>query len=491
MAQVINTNVASLNAQRHLNESKEEMQVALERLSSGERINSAKDDAAGLAISERFTAQINGMEQAARNANDGVSFAQTAEGAMEEMSNLLQRVRELAVQAANDTNSPSDRRALNREVQAAVEEVNRIAQSTQFNGQNVLNGSLEELFFQVGANRGQSISTSGVDVRTQSLGAEVIDGLSVQRYASSSPESNIPPKIAVNGHEINLEGADDMNSVAQQINELQARTGVRANRADQATSQAVDFEIPSEGQARLRINGEDIHIDFADVEGMGDLAARINERAPDTGVRLERDVSAGGQQIAWSFTATDNFELEYAGAGSLSVGGQQVGTGAATEGSGGKLLVERGLSLSTDYGDDLNLSVVGDVNANDALTNLGLSTTSSSAPLETSEYVISESADVTTREKASDTIVAVDYALRQINKNRADLGAIQNRFEATINNLNISSENLSAARSRILDADFAEETAELTRTKILQQAGTSVLGQANQMPQQVVQLLQQ
>ncbi len=489
MAQVINTNVASLNAQRHLNDSKGEMQVALERLSSGERINSAKDDAAGLAISERFTGQINGMDQAARNANDGVSFAQTAEGAMEEMGNLLQRVRELAVQSANDTNSPSDRRALNREVQAAVEEVDRIAQSTQFNGQNVLNGSLKELFFQVGANRGQSISTSGVDVRSQSLGAEVVDGLAVQRYASEGADSKIPSKIAVNGHEIDLGNADDMNSVAERINKEQAETGVRASRADRATSQAVSLDdIPDEGQGRLRINGEDVHIDFSEVEDMGDLASRINERAADTGVRLEKDVSAGGQQLDWSFTSTDNFELEYEGAGSLSIGGQQVGPGGE---AGGKLLVERGLSLSTDYGDDLNLSVVGDANADEALTNLGLSSTESEAPLQATDYVISESADVTTREKASDTIVAVDYALRQINKNRADLGAIQNRFEATINNLNISSENLSAARSRILDADFAEETAEMTRTKILQQAGTSVLGQANQMPQQVTQLLQQ
>ncbi len=185
MAQVINTNVASLNAQRHLNDSKQEQEVALERLSSGLRINSAKDDAAGLAISERFTGQINGMDQAARNANDGISFAQTAEGAMEEMSNLLQRIRELAVQAVNDTNSASDRAALNEEVQQAVQEVDRIAETTQFNQQNVLNGTLREIVFQVGPNRGQTINTSGVDVRATQLGAKVVEGRAIQRAGRS------------------------------------------------------------------------------------------------------------------------------------------------------------------------------------------------------------------------------------------------------------------------------------------------------------------
>ncbi|MFO8004118.1 MAG: flagellin, partial [Thioalkalivibrio sp.] len=171
MSQVINTNVLSLNAQRNLNNSQGALGQSLERLSSGLRINSAKDDAAGLAIADRFTTQIRGTDQAVRNANDGISFAQTAEGALGTVGDALQRIRELAVQASNDSNSASDRQALNNEVEQLVEEVSRVSNATEFNGQRVLDGSLEDLFFQVGANQGQTIGVSGVDSRTAELGA--------------------------------------------------------------------------------------------------------------------------------------------------------------------------------------------------------------------------------------------------------------------------------------------------------------------------------
>ena len=495
MAQVINTNVASLNAQRHLNDSKQDQEVALERLSSGLRINSARDDAAGLAISERFTSQINGMDQAARNANDGISFAQTAEGAMEEMSNLLQRIRELSVQAVNDTNSASDRAALNEEVQQAVQEVNRIAETTQFNQQNVLNGTLRELVFQVGANRGQTINTGGVDVRAENLGAEVAEGRAIQRPAGDA-EVDLPDRIQVNGHSIDLRDAQELNDMAREINDRLTDTGVSANRADRAQSQPVDFDTLADGQrAQLRINDTAIEID-GEIEDEEQLARRVNEQSPETGVRMERD---GGE---WSLVANQDFEVEYiaeddAAAGAFRLGEQTVGEGLDREDPDSEgLFIERGITLSTGIGGELRVEP-GEGTTEEDLAAVGLKRWDHDAnnyvDLEVEEYTVGgpSPVDVQTRESASDAIVAVDFALRQINSARADLGAIQNRFDATINNLNISSENLSASRSRILDADFAEETAEMTRTQILQQAGTSVLGQANEMPQQVVQLLQQ
>ena len=511
MAQVINTNVASLNAQRHLNDSKQDQEVALERLSSGLRINSARDDAAGLAISERFTSQINGMDQAARNANDGISFAQTAEGAMEEMSNLLQRIRELSVQAVNDTNSASDRAALNEEVQQAVQEVNRIAETTQFNQQNVLNGTLRELVFQVGANRGQTINTGGVDVRAENLGAAAMEGRAVQRPAGDS-EVEIPERIQINGHDIDLRDAQELNDMAREINDRMTETGVSANRADRAQSQPVAFDTLGEGQrAQLRINDVAIEIDD-EIDDLEQLARRVNEQSPETGVRMERDDDNG----EWSLVSNRDFEVEYiaedgAPAQAFRLGDDPVGEGLDRDDpDSGGLSIERGIMLSTELGGELRVGPgEGALEADLArvapaeetteadLAGIGLKRfdqdENAYVDLETEEFTVGGASpvDVQTRESASDAILAVDFALRQINSARADLGAIQNRFDATINNLNISSENLSASRSRILDADFAEETAEMTRTQILQQAGTSVLGQANEMPQQVVQLLQQ
>ncbi len=498
MAQVINTNVASLNTQRNLNASKGDLEVALERLSSGQRINSARDDAAGLAISGRFTAQINGLNQAARNSNDGISFAQTAEGAMEEMSNLLQRVRELAVQAANDTNSPSDRRALDQEVQQAIQEIDRIARTTQFNQQNVLDGTLRELVFQVGANRGQAITARGVDVRTMNLGADVIDGLGMQHRPGQNIREQIPDTMYLNGREISLEGVRDENDLARTINELQAQTGVEATQADRVISQPVNLEIPEEGQtARLWLNGVSVDIDGSQADGsMENVAAAINDRAADTRVRLEKDVEVGDQTLDWAFVSNENFSAQYEGHGAITVGGEELGMGLDPEDEEAQGLMFRGgMSLAVTIGSDLRISddAEGNVSATGGISGLGLSRHGVDQALGPREYTIGgqNPVDVRTRLSASDAIVAVDYALQQINNTRADLGAVQNRFESTINNLTISAENLSASRSRVRDADFAEETAEMTRTQILQQAGTSVLAQANQIPQNVLQLLQQ
>ncbi|MBK5935438.1 flagellin [Halorhodospira halophila] len=468
MAQVINTNIASLTGQRHLSSSQAEQQQALERLSSGQRINSAADDAAGLAISERFTSQIGGMNQAERNANDGISYAQTAEGAMEEMGNLLQRVRELAVQSANDTNTAEDRQALEAEVQQAVQEIDRIAANTQFNNQNILDGSLDELVFQVGANRAQSINTSGMDVRGHNLGAEIAQGQAVQRALDEDgnySDLDLEGSITLNGLDVDVSGSRSVSDAMDAINAQSRATGVTAFRADRATTEAFEF---SEGGGSLEINGTTISV--GEEAGVGEFVDEVNAASGDTGVRAEM---AGENEVR--FVSESDFRIEPGDDSPLE--GLDLGDGESA------MRFERGIQLSTDLGARLDVS--GDGDARDAL---GLG----EGDMEMSRHRVSgpDALSVATRTDADDAIRTVDFALGQINDARADLGAVQNRFEATTSNLQNVSENMEASRSRILDADFAAETAAMTRAQVLQQAGTSVLAQANEAPQNVLTLLQ-
>jgi len=458
MGSVINTNIMSINAQRNLGSSQGALAQSLERLSSGLRINSARDDAAGLAISERFTAQINGLNQAVRNSNDGISFAQTAEGALEEVSNLLQRVRELAVQSANDTNSASDRRALNQEVEQAVAEIGRIAESTQFNDQNVLDGSLEELIFQVGANRGQTITVDGVDSRSSQLGAEIGEGDSVLLSALNDTGTfdNLSDDLTVNGVAIDLDGVESMNGVVAAINNAFGDTNVQAARAD-SVEQSLGFTAAGgTDDNTLELNGVQIAIDAND--DIDDVAESINAVSSQTGVTVEEE---GGELV---FSSNADITFEITGDGDFALGGETDDT------------IFRGIELSTDVGEEI--TVAGDDAALLGIDDVAL------------ESFTAAGTSVLTRDEANDAIRTMDFALQQVSGLRSELGAIQNRFEATISNLSVGSENLQAARSRIQDADFAEETAALTRAQILQQAGTSILSQANAVPQTVLGLLQ-
>ena len=417
MSQVINTNIASLNAQRNLNSSQSQLNVSLERLSSGLRINSAKDDAAGLAISERFTAQINGNNQAARNANDGVSLAQTAEGALEEIGNIAQRVRELAVQSANDSNSASDRAALNQEVEQLVAEAGRIAESTEFNDQSVLDGALNDLFFQVGANQGQTIAVDGVDARSSELGRAIAQGTEglTQDQISEGIEAGEIGELVI-----------DLNKLA-----------------------GVDV-----GES-----GETITIDFGeDVSTLEGMVREINSEIASFDAGEDNEDVTQAVRNAGLSAALTTVEGEDATETTISIRGA---FDAEFEVSGGEVTLEGG--------GEVNLFPAGE--GESVARNL-------------------TDIDIGTRSGASEAIAIADGALDQINGLRADLGAVQNRFESTVSNLNVASENLEASRSRIVDADFAAETAALTRGQILQQAGTSVLAQANQIPNNVLGLLQ-
>ena len=387
MALTINTNVASLNAQRNLGTSQANLNKSMERLSSGLRINSAKDDAAGLAISDRMTSQIRGLNQASRNANDGISLSQTAEGALQESTNILQRIREIAVQSANDTNSASDRSSLNDEVNQLVAELDRISETTQFNGKTLLDGSMNNATFQVGANAGsnQTISFGIESARSDDLGA---DNLTAVTASSATFEAGNFSAAAV------VAGSDG-NNIKVRVVDGTANSVVTTGNIITAT------------------------YDFASTTGSYDAMDEI-------GALINGDATAGAL-VQTTFAATASSEI------SINLAG---GSDAGLEGT----------------------RIISDVS-------------------------------VANRSEASITIESVAQALEQIDTIRGGLGAMQNRFESTIANLNNVAENLSAARSRILDADIAMETSNMTKQNILQQAGVSILAQANQGPQLALSLL--
>ncbi|MGH1537508.1 MAG: flagellin [Gammaproteobacteria bacterium] len=445
MPQIINTNLFSLNAQRNLNTTQGSLQTSLERLSSGLRINSASDDAAGLAIAERFTSQIRGLNQAIRNSNDGISFSQTAEGALGTATDALQRVRELAVQSANDTNSASDRQALNNEVQQLIAEVNRIANSTQFNGQNVLDGTSSNLVFQVGANQNQTISVDGVDARGSVLGANVsVSGSTDQAAVDALVAADT---LTVQGVAVDLSGlaaGATTTQIANEINNVSASTGVTAQLNTTVTSAAL-----TNAAAAATING----VSFTLAGDATDLDT-INAFSAQTGV------TASG--------TTGNIVLSNTDGANIEIGG--TGLGAAQT-------VTAGLTLSAEVGSTITVANGFAVESGNALGAGGADQTANGIT-------------VLTQADSNAALLTVDAALGQINNLRSELGSVQTRFESTISNLQITVENLTAARSRIQDADFAAETANLTRSQILQQAGLAIVSQANSLPQNVLSLLQ-
>ena len=453
MAQIINTNIASLNAQRNLNRTGNDLQTSLQRLSTGLRINSAKDDAAGLAISERFTTQIRGLNQAIRNANDGISFAQTAEGALSTVGDSLQRIRELAVQSVNDTNSSSDRQALNNEVGQLIAEVNRISSATQFNGQNVLDGSLSNLTFQVGANQNQTISVDGVDSRGSQLGARVSTSASIDEVGLAAAIA--ADDLVINGNAIDLSGDTTITDVIASINAESSSSGVQALKATSVTTASAGEAVTA---GTVTING--VQATLVGGAGATDAAA-INALTNQTGVTA----TAVGNNIQLSNNDGSDIVV-VGGTGDLGGGDQTFHAGIILAGAvaDGAFTAAGTFAVETMTA----AAALGGNQADQTLTNT----------------------DVLTSSNANDALLTLDFALQQVTGLRAELGAVQTRFESTISNLSVTSENLSAARSRIRDADFAQETAELTRTQILQQAGISILAQANVLPQSALSLLQ-
>jgi flagellin len=494
MAQIINTNIASLTAQRNLNTSQSSLQVSLQRLSSGLRINSAKDDAAGLAISDRLTTQINGLDQARRNANDGISLAQTAEGALAQTGDILQRIRQLAIQSANATNSATDRKALNDEVNQLVQEVNRVASTTTFNGLKVLDGTYQGQQFQVGANANETIGVSIQGASSSDLQNNSItlatgtanDGLGAAEAAATN---TAPATNGVGGQTLTISGAagagqvtvnagDQASAVAAAVNAVVASTGVSAK----ATTTAKIDTLSASGTVSLKVNGGGTATTISAQVTTGDLTAlatAINNVAGKTNVTA----TLAADKASITLTQADGKDVTLENF-TNSAGGSVHATGASA--SDTAVTLTSGGTNSTRVGGTVTLnSSLGFTAVSSAGTDViaaGTTTTASTAAK-------LSSVDISSVTGANSALDVIDAALAQVDSIRASLGAIQNRFENTITNLQTTSENLSASRSRIRDADFASETANLTRAQILQQAGTAVLAQANAVPQNVLTLL--
>jgi len=537
MASYINTNVASLQAQNNLANSQGGLSQSLERLSSGLRINSAADDAAGLAISTRMSSQINGLNQAAQNANDGISLAQTAGGALTSVSSNLQTLRQLAVESANATNTSSDRGALNAEAQQLVDEIQNTAATTQFNGQNLLDGSFEAEQFQVGANANQTISVSVAGATTDTLGN--YGGASATTVGTTA--WSVGATIVVNGVTIGASNATSDPGVsassgaakAAAINAQTGLTGVSATAFTTtdssqgavtagATAVAQATANSSTASGELWINGIAVGSISAASTELGQIqnaANAINAVSAQSGVTAVADASTGelvlnaadGRdiQIATSGTATGGTDAGAAAASAAAAvtaatgltadvfgaAGGVGGTGILANGNldtsatGVTFTTQTGLfkgALTFNSSSAINFTETSTANIpggnTDALGSAGLtgysSTLSSLASL-----------DITTVTGSNAAINIIDAAINQINGQQADLGAIQNRFTSTIGNLNTSSTNLSAAQSRIEDTDYAAETANLAHFQILQQAGTAMLAQANSLPNSILTLL--
>jgi flagellin len=486
MALTVNTNIASLTAQRNLTGSQDALSMSLQRLSSGLRINSAKDDAAGLAISERFTAQIRGLNQGVRNANDGISLAQTAEGALKEVSSNLQRIRELAVQSANATNSASDRTALQAEVAQLVAEIDRVAQNTKFNGIALLDGSFTSKAFQVGADANETVSITSINsARTSAIGGSFSSattsgavGNNVIDQSGNAVTINGVNVVSTVGDGVSTDGTSNTSAKAKAaaINAT-AGTGVTATATTTITGGTTNLSTNSAADGdtiTLTINGQNTTFTTSDVSDASvsrdEIAAGINLISGVTGVTATNN----GQGI--TLTAADGRNILIAAPSHSGSSTDDLGDVGINATGGG---VVRG-TLSLTSTSSLGIQVVDSTGAIGSISNQNA----------VGSGVAISNATVATVSGANEAITAVDNALSTISSIRSDLGSYQSRFESVVANLQTTAENLSASRSRIVDADFAAETANLTKAQILQQSGIAMLAQANAIPQNVLALLQ-
>jgi len=494
MPQIIQTNIASLNAQRNLNNSQSDLGISLQRLSSGLRINSAKDDAAGLAISERFTTQIRGLNQAGRNANDGVSLAQTAEGDLAQITNNLQRVRELAVQSANATNSASDRAALQLEVTQLVAEIDRVASTSAFNGVKLLDGAFASQSFQVGANSGETVDIASISsARTTAIGQTntatdvgaatlsalsandlLVNGVDVGVVANPGAAGSLSSAIAAA-----ITAADSAVTVA--VGSSSFAAGAFATVSDAATNDDGVYDLTVEGVSIINVTdvgATGSSVTAGNVDTALGLTATVDALAA-AGVTFT-GTAAGGDL---TFIKTDGSNLNSTETRTIGTGGTPAltGNGFANLGTG------TATGSNESYGALTLTSTADIVIAGNAPANAGLGAGTQALALSGTTIA---NTDISTVVGANAALLSADAALTSISNTRSSLGAIQNRFESIVSSISTSVENLSAARSRIRDADFAAETASLTRNQILQQAGVSILSQANSLPQLALSLLQ-
>jgi flagellin len=503
MSLVLNTNIASLNAQNNLTSSQASLSQSLQRLSSGLRINSAADDAAGLAISQQFTTQINGTNQAVSNANDAVSEAQTTAGALNTIVNNLQSIRTLAVESANGSNSASDRAALNNQVQQQIAEITQIAQQTTFNGLNVLNGSSGTTVYQVGANVGNTIAVSlqqGVAANqigqfstytTAAVTATALTSASTVTVGDGTTSVTVGPSASFTGA-TPYQAADSAFAKAGAINGagLQGLTASAATSVTDAAAFGTVFAAAAGTPTSysLNINGTDIYKNFSVAGITAGTGLTVNQ------VASQINLFTGTTGVTASVNTSNEITLANSD-GSNIVATQTVGAGAAVGATGVGATVAGTTAVTTRGTVTLTDSkpvTVAEVGAGGGNAALGLTGTSFTTPLAQSNGNTATLANqnVLTVAGANSTISSVDAALATVSAFQSQLGAIQNRFTAAVSNLQSTAQNLTQSRSTIQDADFAAETANLTQSQVLEQAGISVLAQANQQPQLILKLLQ-
>ncbi|PHR01464.1 MAG: flagellin FliC [Halomonas sp.] len=564
---VINTNITSMIGQSNLSKSQNALQTSMERLSSGLRINSAKDDAAGQAIANRMTAQITGLSQAQRNANDGISVAQTAEGALNQINDNLQRVRELTTQAQNGTNSQDDLTSIQNEIDQRLNEINRISEQTDFNGVKVL-ASDQGLKIQVGANDGESINVGLKEITAKTLGMDGfnVDGSGVvENRAATVTDLNAAGATGttntvttthdaatfdqvldtmVDGNKVSLSGGGTVYTYSAESDNFSYNNVVDASAGTNAADLVSDKDmVPATGTKQgSYTNSAGATANF-DVSATGDIsiggqtaywtaagelttnndggslqAATMENMVEVTGGVATAGVSAAADSSARSFTIDNTTYTGGTNAGELSyeetASVDAVKTAVGADATGATATLGQGITSATvTFGASSTNSTDTYIDADKELTAVASFTTDYNVNADTGEVTVasgtgtgkyeadvgarvyvSASGNLTTSEtskgeRTEDPLATLDAALNQVDSLRSDLGAIQNRFESAITNLQTNETNLSAARSRIEDADYATEVANMTRAQILQQAGTSVLAQANQIPQNVLSLL--
>jgi flagellin len=500
MALSVVTNTASLNAQRNLTKSGEGLATSMQRLSSGMRINSAKDDAAGLQISNRLTSQINGLAVAQRNANDGISIAQTAEGAMQASTDILQRMRELSLQSANGSNSTTDRESLDKELTQLQTELTRIAETTSFGGQQLLDGSFGSKSFQVGANANEVISMSLTDISADAIGSARTDlaGASAglgQVTAAGPGTTTIPNGVTAGTLEIlgnnataesiTISLSDSAATIANNINNVTNSTGVSA----QANTTAELILNDVTAQIGFSLNGNSVSFDTTSA---ADDAAALNTAISTingAGTAVTASLNDAGDGIL--LNAADGSDIQLVNFVSNS-GTDTDATVEAFDYDGAStgltpVTISGAAASATDsvtVGGTIRLDSTSAFSTTSSVDTISAATTATN-----SGFIGVDTLDITTQGGSQDALAVIDAALAQIDNERADLGALQNRFSYTISNLANVQENVSASRSRIQDTDFAVETAQMTKNQILQQAGTSILAQANQLPQAALSLI--
>lgn len=496
MALTVNSNIASLNAQRNLSGSSNALSTSLERLSSGSRINSAKDDAAGLQIANRLTSQISGLGVAVKNANDGISISQTAEGALQESTNILQRMRDLSLQAANGSNGSSERQALQSEVAQLQQELNRIADTTSFGGQKLLNGDFGTKLFQVGSQANETIGVSINSARANEIGANQYDVSNATGEFGSIVDgtgADTVPVSVVTGGDLTITGPAGSDTVTVAAGASAEDYATAVNSASGATGVSADARtgvklsgLTVAGTYNFTLNGESISAVVGSQDDLRALATSINAKSGASGVTATLDdnnasiilIDESGKDIE-----IGDFDDPANGGGAITLTALDY-SGEEISGATTTLTEETALDSARIVGNvrvtsSSSFQLQGD---DDSLTDGA--NTSVTATLSSVDDI-----DISTQSGAQNAISVIDAAIAGIDANRASLGAVQNRFDSTISNLQNIAENASAARSRIQDTDYAAESANLAKNQIMQQAGTAMLAQANQLPQAVLSLL--